>query len=267
MNWRALGLAPKPPPPAIQGGQLLIYRVAGWRRSLYHGAALNQHADYYYHYGYGDQDMWRIALVMTGQRFELPRPGRLRASCVRVPAGDEPLVVHRVQSKWWGKPTDIIDHRFPPRRKQSVPTARRPAGQSGGGRVRRRHSSARAFAPRAIRGGQESSAEPAPSGRVRASPRLAVGHGRRPRMRRRSPRAGALPSGDGRSGLLRARTSRGSRPTTRTASGAAPGRRPDRQDYPAPTWPCARTSSITGRRAGARLGSLGCADGRCAGSC
>lgn len=48
--------------PAIQGGQLFLDLAACWRQVVL-SHWMNQHSDFYYHHGYGDQDTWRMAFA------------------------------------------------------------------------------------------------------------------------------------------------------------------------------------------------------------
>jgi hypothetical protein len=50
--------------PMIQGGQVLIDMHLFWREFVL-AHWLNQHSDYSYQHGYGDQDQWRVALALT----------------------------------------------------------------------------------------------------------------------------------------------------------------------------------------------------------
>lgn len=107
--WDLVGRRPAVPIMSINGGQLWIDRELFWRELLL-AHWLNQHADYWYHAGYGDQDQWRIALAVTGG--SAYSCGRMdwRPPALVGRLGDD-LVVHRVQAKWFGRADDIrADH-------------------------------------------------------------------------------------------------------------------------------------------------------------
>lgn len=103
-NLKALGLAGREVP-CIQGGQFVVSAPYFWR-TLIVAHWLNQHSDYYYHYGYGDQDMWRIALNVTqGEYLNLGKgifDYKAWVGCL----SSTPVIVHRVCAKWWGAAND-----------------------------------------------------------------------------------------------------------------------------------------------------------------
>lgn len=91
--------------PAIQGGQLAIHRTGFWRELvLFHW--LNQHSDYSYSHGFGDQDQYRVALALTGQGYHcLGRAPWIHPAFVCRLEG-QPLIVHRCRGKWFGSGED-----------------------------------------------------------------------------------------------------------------------------------------------------------------
>lgn len=89
--------------PLVQGGQLFIDRVKGWK--LVHLAHyMCQNSKYYFQYMYGDQDTWRVALAIMEKEFKeklycnLGIADWVKKAFVCRYIG-EPLVVHRCRSK------------------------------------------------------------------------------------------------------------------------------------------------------------------------
>jgi SAM-dependent methyltransferase len=100
MVWSAFGLSHSvcSRTPTIQGGQLAIDLVLA-RRELVVAHWLNQHSDYSYHFGFGDQDMWRVAFAATGgSRIDLGEPPWDDVAFICSLQG-VPVAVHRCQSK------------------------------------------------------------------------------------------------------------------------------------------------------------------------
>lgn len=95
--------------PAIQGGQLFIdlekcwqvVQIANW---------MNQHADFYYKYMYGDQDTWRVAFAVMNDpslwKCLGPAPWHNSVSFLLPDKEGKPLVVHRCRGKLF-LPKDI----------------------------------------------------------------------------------------------------------------------------------------------------------------
>ena len=67
-RWAMAGLTGHNGIPSVQGGQLVIDRLAFWRTMVL-AHWMNQHSDYWYVAGYGDQDQWRFALAASRQPF------------------------------------------------------------------------------------------------------------------------------------------------------------------------------------------------------
>lgn len=85
--------------PPIQGGHLLIDRKRFWR-SLVITHWMNQHSDYFYQLGYGDQDTWRMVLAATGDEYKcLGKAGWTPPAYVCSLPGGPPLIVHRCRGK------------------------------------------------------------------------------------------------------------------------------------------------------------------------
>jgi hypothetical protein len=87
--------------PQIQGGQLLIDRQRAWKLILL-AHWLNQHSDFYYSHGFGDQDTWRIVLAALSQPGLWANLGNAPwVSSAFVVGGPDkiPRIVHRCQGK------------------------------------------------------------------------------------------------------------------------------------------------------------------------
>lgn len=101
VTWPAFGLPREQKLGPIQGGQLVFHRPSCWRQ-LVIAHWLNQHSDYTYQHGYGDQDMWRVAWAASAGTFcdlgEIPYRDR---SFVGAFNGRN-ILVHRVGDKLWG---------------------------------------------------------------------------------------------------------------------------------------------------------------------
>ncbi len=99
--WAACGL-PARAMPAIESGQLLIDKSRHWP-ALQTALHLNEHADHYYEYLYGDKDTWLLALLLTDEPYVLlpHRPFADVPFCLhqRDMAG-KPLFQHRTGAKW-----------------------------------------------------------------------------------------------------------------------------------------------------------------------
>lgn len=89
--------------PQIQGGQLVIDRIKGWRM-IHVADYLCQHSHYYFRHMYGDQDAWRVALAalkQTGRDYSYANLGKAEWSDVAFlcKIGGQTQVVHRCQGK------------------------------------------------------------------------------------------------------------------------------------------------------------------------
>lgn len=112
VNWSAIGLARPTAGVRVQGGQLLFHFPTFWR-ALVVAHWLNQHSDFYYRFGYGDQDQWPVALVATGTAGTCLGPASWRDCAFVCTHAERPVVVHRCQAKWWGRDTDRFHDRLP----------------------------------------------------------------------------------------------------------------------------------------------------------
>jgi hypothetical protein len=97
VNWPAWGIAGSRVPP-VQGGQLALHVGHFWREFVL-AHWLNQHSDFSYVHGYGDQDTWRVALAATGGRYGHLGPARWDDVAFVCEIDGRPLVVHRCRSK------------------------------------------------------------------------------------------------------------------------------------------------------------------------
>lgn len=83
----------------IQGGHLVIDRRVN-ARELVLAAAMNREARHYYALVHGDQDVWRVALAVTGGPHCRVGPADWTRDVAFVPKLDgRPMFVHRVRSK------------------------------------------------------------------------------------------------------------------------------------------------------------------------
>ena len=99
--WAACGLPPRAMP-AIESGQLLIDKSRHWA-ALQTALHLNEHADHYYEFLYGDKDTWLLALLLTGEPYALVphRPFADVPFCLHQRDMEgEPLFQHRTGAKW-----------------------------------------------------------------------------------------------------------------------------------------------------------------------
>lgn len=101
VNWPAFELPRETTIGPIQGGQLVFHRPGAWRQ-LVIAHWLNQHSDYTYQHGYGDQDQWRVAWAASAGTFldlgEIPYHKPAFVGSVHGQA----VLVHRVNDKLWG---------------------------------------------------------------------------------------------------------------------------------------------------------------------
>lgn len=99
--WAACDLSPRAMP-AIESGQLLIDKSRHWP-ALQIALHLNEHADYYYEFLYGDKDTWLLALLLAGEPYALVphRPFADVPFCLHQrDMRGEPLFQHRTGAKW-----------------------------------------------------------------------------------------------------------------------------------------------------------------------
>lgn len=113
-KWHGWGLDPHKSQqvPSLQGGQLTMDRVAFWRELLL-AHWLNQHSDYAYQYGYGDQDQWRIALAATGGSYLHLGMAPWRHPAFLYSVAGQVVVVHRCRGKLWGTWEDRVAAHLP----------------------------------------------------------------------------------------------------------------------------------------------------------
>jgi hypothetical protein len=107
VDWPAWGISGGHVPP-IQGGQLALHVGHFWREFVL-AHWLNQHSDFSYSHGYGDQDTWRVALAATGGRYGHLGPARWDEIAFVCEADGRPLIVHRCRSKML-HPNDVLLH-------------------------------------------------------------------------------------------------------------------------------------------------------------
>ena len=99
--WAACDLPPCAMP-AIESGQLVIDKSRHWS-ALQTVLHLNEHADYYYDFLYGDKDTYLLALLLTGEPYTLVphRPFADVPFCLHQRDMDgRPLFQHRTGAKW-----------------------------------------------------------------------------------------------------------------------------------------------------------------------
>ncbi len=107
VDWNAWGLAGAGVP-SIQGGQLALHLVHFWPQFVL-AHWLNQHSDFSYAHGYGDQDTWRVALAAAGGRYGRLGSARWDEIAFVCEAFGRPLVVHRCRAKMM-YPEDVRPH-------------------------------------------------------------------------------------------------------------------------------------------------------------
>lgn len=91
--------------PAIQGGQMAIHLPTFWKEFML-AHWMNQHSDYFYTHGYGDQDTWRIACAITGNPGKNLGPAGWKNISFICHLDKIPTVVHRCRGKLF-RPEDI----------------------------------------------------------------------------------------------------------------------------------------------------------------
>lgn len=108
VKWPTVWPAGSAGVPAIQGGQLAIDRVRGWRTVML-AHWMNQHSDYYYSHMFGDQDTWRVALAAQNDPSQWATLGAApwQNTAFVCPTRDGvKRIVHRCQGKLF-RPRDI----------------------------------------------------------------------------------------------------------------------------------------------------------------
>ena len=99
--WAACDL-PARAMPAIESGQLMIDKRRHWA-ALQVALHLNEQADYFYEFLYGDKDTWLLALLLAGEPYALlpHRPFADVPFCLHQrDAEGNPLFQHRTGAKW-----------------------------------------------------------------------------------------------------------------------------------------------------------------------
>jgi hypothetical protein len=86
--------------PQVQGGQLWIDREKAWPLVMTTDW-LCQHSDYYFRHGFGDQDMWRIALAAGGWPWHEIGLADWRHPAFICRQDGADLIVHRCRGKLW----------------------------------------------------------------------------------------------------------------------------------------------------------------------
>ncbi len=100
VKWPSMGLTGDGKPPQVQGGQLVIHRP-GFSRELLLAHWMNQHSDYFYSHQYGDQDAYRVALVLTCGPYQCLGPASWRSKAFVCSHDDVPYIVHRCKAKFF----------------------------------------------------------------------------------------------------------------------------------------------------------------------
>jgi hypothetical protein len=106
VDWSMASVPTDPRIPAVQGGQLAIHRAAGWRLLAVQNW-ICQHSDYWFRAGYGDQDMWRIAMHATRTAGRALGRAELVGGSFVCRLDGQAVVVHRTSAKWWGGADDV----------------------------------------------------------------------------------------------------------------------------------------------------------------
>lgn len=100
VNWPMVWPSGDAGVPPIQGGQLWIDRERAWPLIMTTDW-LCQHSDFYFKHGFGDQDMWRIALAAGDWSWhEIGLAGWHHPAFVCWQDGSD-LIVHRCRGKLW----------------------------------------------------------------------------------------------------------------------------------------------------------------------
>jgi SAM-dependent methyltransferase len=112
VNWGMCGMPNHGGDGGVQGGHLLLHRPAAWRL-LACANWLNQHSEYFYRAGFGDQDMWRIAIKLLGTPHHVLGQTEYHGEGTVVKHGEAPVVVHRINCKMWGETGDVRNDALP----------------------------------------------------------------------------------------------------------------------------------------------------------
>jgi hypothetical protein len=100
VRWEMTGVPPDigQAMPCVQGGQLLYHRSSAWRELvLFHW--LNQHSDYFYATGFGDQDTHRVAFAATQRGYHCLGRAPWRAPAFVCWWNGKPVIIHRCRNK------------------------------------------------------------------------------------------------------------------------------------------------------------------------
>ncbi|HEY7313848.1 MAG TPA: methyltransferase domain-containing protein [Gemmataceae bacterium] len=95
--WSVWGQGSSSVPP-IQGGHFAIHMRHFWREFVL-TYWLDQHSDFSYVHQLGDQDSWRVALTVTGGRYQCLGPARWEDVAYVCDLYGVPFIVHRSSSK------------------------------------------------------------------------------------------------------------------------------------------------------------------------
>lgn len=98
VTWAAFGLSGSNGVPPIQGGHVAVDLLA-WRRELVLSHWLSQHSDYFYQFGFGDQDMHRAALAATGGRYRNLGMVGWKWPIYTCSLDGKPVICHRCRAK------------------------------------------------------------------------------------------------------------------------------------------------------------------------
>jgi hypothetical protein len=112
VHWDWWGLPTSTRFPSVQGGHLVFRRPSCWRQLLL-SHWLNQHSDYSYRAGYGDQDQWRVAWQATGAGYRYLGRAEWYDHAFVCRLDGTALVVHRCRAKWWGCADDVRHDALP----------------------------------------------------------------------------------------------------------------------------------------------------------
>jgi hypothetical protein len=99
--WRACGLKPRQVP-SIESGQVLIDKAKCWSalQAILH---LNERAEHYYRFVYGDKDTWQLGFLLTDSAYSLvpQRPMADGSWCFYQRDFDGAILFqHRTRAKW-----------------------------------------------------------------------------------------------------------------------------------------------------------------------
>lgn len=89
----------------VQGGQLLIDRIKGWKL-IYIADYICNHSSYFFNYMYGDQDSWRVGLAMGSCGYTVIGKADWQNVAFICNDNKNPMIIHRCQGKLFN-PHDI----------------------------------------------------------------------------------------------------------------------------------------------------------------